>query len=161
MAVGSYPKRILVKVFDDNEVVKCSRFKFENNFRLKYIRGFFLIRGTIAGTEKIRFKVYSDSAYSKLLYTGDWSEFSTIPNINRTKNSWHGWLTSEFSEEWINNQFYYYVGCEISGYTRNATTFFTALRYDHPFPTHISVSSSSATSHPKKIEIFGREKREA
>ncbi len=160
MAVGTYPKRALVKVFDDDEIVRCGRFKFVNNFELNYIRGLFLIMGAIPTTQRFRFLVYSNSAYTKLLYTGEWSDFADITIADRTKTSWRGFVRGDFNNEWISNQFSYYIACEIDGYTRNANTFYIGLLFDSPIPIHTVVTADSYTDHPLAIEVFGPQKRE-
>ena len=160
MAIGTQSKYRLVKLFDTDETIKCGRFKFTNNFELSSIRGYFLLVGLVGATEKFRFKVFSNSTYSKLLYTSEWSLFSDIEGINRTKNSWHGFIRADFNREWINNQFNYYIGCEISNYTRNAFTLYRGIALDTPKPTHKIITSELYIDRPLKIEIFGSYKRE-
>ena len=127
MSVEQFPRDQFHKVFNTGEIIKCGSFLPNNDCELKYLMNYFYIGGAIAGTEKFRTIIYSDSNYTSALYTSAWSLFSDIPGRG---NNWQGWVRSDFSRQHLKAAREYFLGIEISGYTRNAFTFFISAKFD-------------------------------
>lgn len=148
MSLKDFAKVQYVKTIDTSEVIKIGSFKDISNGELAHIRLLFYIKGLLSGTEKFRTKVYSDAGFTQLLYTSSWSDFSTA-----SVGNWLGWIRSDFARENINKNLTYYVSCELTGYTRNADTFYIGVARDWPWPIYDN-SENLFYNHPYAMQLF-------
>lgn len=164
MALAQWPNTGYLKFFDTDERIRLGsytpnvneQFKRNANDELGGIYVYPLIKMTLAGTEKIKCHIYGDSSYSSAIYSSSWSVLST--NISNITSSWHGWVLCEFASGNLNKNITYYIGCEISGYTRVSYTSYIGLKYDYPNPV-IPNSSTDFTTYPVAFKVFSYKAR--
>lgn len=144
-----------IKTIDTGEQPRMGTFKVTQNSELKYMRVKPYIQGTLVGTEKIRLKIYSDTTFTSLLYTSSWSNLYEVVDENGdvATGDWLGIIRIDFNRENLNKNITYYVVAELTGYTRNADTFYIGLSYDFPFPIYDN-GQSLYYNHPIAFEIF-------
>lgn len=140
MAFQNFPNKRIIKEFDADEIIKMGTFNLLNDLELEAIKVFFLFKGTLTGSERIRAIVYSSSGYesTSAIATSDWLDLSSVSAIAALASSqcWHGWLRLYFDKQNLNADFTYYVGCEIDNFTPNGDTKYCGLLYDYPYPTY-------------------------
>lgn len=153
MAFKDFASTQYCKTIDTGELVRLGSFQETTNGFLAHIRAMLVIRGVtnLAGTEKIRLKIFSDVGFSSLLYTSEWSNLSDITGLGSA--DWIGWIRCDFNKHPINKNLVYYVAAELTGYTRNADIFWCGLNYDFPFPVYDN-SENLFYDHPLAMQIF-------
>lgn len=128
MSVQAFPEYSFWKIADTSEVVLAGGFTFADNQQLHQVIPHVYLHGTLTGTEKIRSKLYLDSALTKVLDTSDWFTLSEITNIAQY---WRGRIGLTFSNKpYIETTKTYYISFETTGYTRNADTFYIGYLLD-------------------------------
>ena len=150
MSTLQFPNVGFMKIFETDEIIKIGSYTPNVNEQMKYIRILLYINGTLAGTEKIRIKIYGDNGYTSALYTSDYSSLSGITNIS---TRWRGWVRTDFARCHLSLNNTYYLGCEINSYTRNAMTLFIGALYDYPNPIYGN-SSTAFNIQPISIQPF-------
>lgn len=155
MAFKDFANVQYIKTIDTGEAPRMGTFQVAVNGELQYMRVKPYIKGTLSGTEKIRLKIYSDSAFSSLLYTSSWSNIYDVldEDGSAVTGDWIGWIRVDFNRENINKNMAYYVVAELTGYTRNADDFYIGLAHDFPFPIYDN-GESLFYNHPLAFEIF-------
>jgi hypothetical protein len=145
MSIKDFAKNLYMKTFDTNETNLMGSFKALKNGELKYVRALLYVHGALAGTEKVRIKIYSDSLYENLLYVSDWSPLQDT--------EWLGWLRFDFHRENINKNIEYWIAAEITGYTRNADLMYVAQSFDFPWPVYEN-GEDYFYNHPLAFQLF-------
>lgn len=151
MSTKNFSKVNFIKSIDTGEEVRCGGFKLKNHGELDHIRPLIYIQGLLSGTERLRAKLYEDSNHTKLLATSQW----TIPLVNATLGNWRGLIRIDFNKENINKNITYYIGLELTGYTRNGESFYIGVARDWPYPIYkITPTPQWFYQHPLAVEIF-------
>jgi hypothetical protein len=150
MAFNEFADTLYCKTFDTDEIVRMGSFQVAESLELQYIRLLIYINGTIAGTERIRLRVYSDSGFSNVLYTSDYSSMSSITGLS---TRFLGWVRFSFDREHINKNITYYLTAEIDNYTF-AEPFYIGAMYDFPHPIYDN-SENLFYDHPIAFQLFG------
>ncbi len=112
------------------------------------------IRGVIAGTERLRLKIYgSDSAVatSTPIATSDWYSLADIGDYNL---NWVGDIPMDFAGEALNGLggTNYYVSIESDGYTRNLDAFYIGVNLDWFLAVNAQLSGTASGF---KMRILG------
>ncbi len=141
------PATAWVKTIDTGETVQCGSITLPTSTELTYLRVLLFIYGTIGGTEQMRVKIYSDSAYSKVLYTGSWVSLSDISNLSQY---WWGWIALPVNRGHLKASATYYVGVESQNYTRSGDTYYLSLSLDGPVK-----EISSNPYFAVKMQVYG------
>lgn len=139
MGFLQFPNKLRVKPIGTDEVMPCAGFQFPSHGELGYVRAQLYIRGTLAGTEKLRMKVFSDAAYAKLMYVGEWADLSKVEGREPGKD-WIGWITFAFGREHLNKNTTYYMAVEAAGYERLGDSFYLGLVLDWPISVNLSAA---------------------
>lgn len=139
MAIAQIPNIGYFKQFETNEIIQMGSMIPGVNEELLYMRVYLYINGALAGTERIRMKIYGENTYSSALYTSAYSSLSSITNIS---TRWLGWIRLDFSKNNLNKNHTYFLGCEINNYTLNGVTFYVVLKMDYINPVFGNSSSS-------------------
>ena len=150
MAFKNFSEYLYIKTFDDDENARFGSFKTQDNLELEHIRTVAYIRGTLAGTEKMRLKIYSDIAFQNLMFCSDWLNFSDI----EIQKDYLFYLRFDFGRQNINKKNKYYVTGEISNYARNGNDFYVGIAHDFPHPVYEN-SENLFYNHPLTMQIFG------
>lgn len=154
MSGGDFAATQFIKSFDTNEQIKKGGFKINQDGEWGYMGHVIYIHGGLAGTEKIRTKLYSDDTHSNLLYTSDWTDISETQKLSGS-DGWFGYIRNKFNDENLNGALWYYAGVELTDYTRNAETFYIGLTRDFPFPIYkITPTPAYFYEHPLATQIF-------
>lgn len=153
MATERFPAVQYFKVFEDDEEFLCGGISGQLNQQLAQIVFVLYKHGAHTGTERMRSKIYHDSALTKLYATSDWfdlADIDTNPGDGEVLDTyWRGRVAMTFaSKPWLDSQSTYFVSMEIDNYTRNADTFYMAIMYDWPFPVNDNQNAIS-------MEIYG------
>lgn len=127
MAFQNFAAKQQVKVIETGELVQAGGITTGKSQDLQNIVLGVYKQGPHAGTEKLRLKLFSDKAMTKLYATSAWSAVASIPGIG---TNWIGWLRFDFSGDHLNGLLTYWVGVEAAGYTRNGDTFYLSLLRD-------------------------------
>lgn len=127
MAFKNFAALQQVKVIETGELVQAGGITLGKSQDLANIVVAVYKQGAHAGTEKLRVKLFTDQAMTKLYATSAWSAVAAIPGIG---TNWIGWLRFDFAGEHLNGQLQYWVGVETTGYTRNGNTFYLSLLRD-------------------------------
>lgn len=151
MAFQDFSETLYIKTMDTGEEIRVGSFATANNMELKYIRLTLYIDGATPTNEQIRMKIYSDSGFSSLLYTSDWSTLSDITGVS---SRWLGWVRVDFNRENINKNKTYYATIESQNYTRILGTYDIGFAYDFPYPLYDN-SENLFYNHPIQTQIFG------
>lgn len=151
MSIKNFSNVQFVKSVDTGEEVRCGRFQLQSSGELGAVRNLVYVQGTLAGTERMRTKFYSDANHTKLLYTSDWSPYLT----SALTGDWIGFLKTEYNKENINASLSYYIGVEFDGYTRNGETFYIGVCRDFPYPIYkITPTPLWFYQHPLATQVF-------
>ncbi len=127
------PSRAMVRVVESNETLSVGTLDLARDLELKAIRVLLYVHGTaLAGTERVRAKLYADSSRTLLLHTGEWSELSDAVGL---AGNWWGWFTLYFSRPNLAQSNVYYLSLEVDGYTRNANTYYLGFSLNWPIPS--------------------------
>lgn len=155
MAFKDFADVQYIKTVDTGESPRLGSLTAASNGELAHIRVKLYINGTLNGSEQIRLKVYSDSAFQSLLYTSKWSNINQVidENGNAVTGDWIGWIRIDFNRENVNNKFPYYIEAEFANYTRNFDTFYLGLAHDFPFPIYDN-GEPLFYNHPLAMELF-------
>lgn len=160
MAFKDFSEEQYIKTINTGETPRLGTFKVLTSGELVYMRVKLYINGLFGGSEQVRLKINSDTAYSSALYTSDWSEISEVVDENDAAitGNWLGWIRIDFNNENINKNLTYYVSAEFANYTRNAGTFYLGLAYDFPYSIYDN-SENLFYNHPLAMELFLRVER--
>jgi hypothetical protein len=123
MSYLQFPQANLLKVVAASGE-NLGSFQLGEPTELKYILLNTYIKGTITGSEKMRLKLYASSLKNTAVTTSDWVYWSTIDGIGT--GNWLGWIRFDFDLQPLNDDYYYYMDIETSGYTRNGNTHYLA-----------------------------------
>jgi hypothetical protein len=151
MSIGDIPVVQWHRVLDDNETLRVGSFYTSEHEELKYIRHYLYINGAIAGTEKIKTHIYADENYLSKIYSSDWSDLSDIEALG---DYWQGFVRVDFAREHLFTAREYWVGLEISGYTRDAFTFFISIKNDYDNAIYPISGKDQIAEYPWSMEIF-------
>ena len=99
------------------DVVRAGSIQTSHHTELSSIQVLLYIHGALSGSEQMRARIYTDVAYTQLLYTGSWMSLSSISNIS---TSWWGWFRLDLNREQINDADVYYVALETQNYVPGA-----------------------------------------
>ena len=150
MAFKNFSEYLYIKTFDNDERARFGSFQTQDNMELGHIRTVAYINGTLAGTEKMRLKVYSDLGFNNLMFISDWSNFSDLEKIK----DYLFYLRFDFDRQNINKNNKYHVACEIANYNRNGDIFYIGIAHDFPHPVYDN-SENLFYNHPLVMQIFG------
>jgi hypothetical protein len=139
------PSQAYVRCFNTDEVVRAGSINLLEHSELAAIRILLYKYNLTATSERLRAKIYSDSDYSKLLYTGEWSNVADIPDAG---SEWWGWLRLNFNREFLNRETTYYVAVEVDGYTFSDGSYLSAS-YDWP------LQQNSGSVKALAMQIYG------
>lgn len=132
-----FPAITYWKTFATDEEFRAGGVTLQDSTHLKHFYLMMYLHGACADTERLRLKIYTDAALTKLYATSDWSNLADIENL---ANYWRGRLLFTFQTKiWLSSQFQYFISAEIDGYTRNGDTHFVAAMLDWPFPVNTNV----------------------
>lgn len=151
MSFYDFAKQLYCKTLDDGEIARMGSFSLLVSNELKYMRVLLFINGDIAGTERLRLKIFSDPLHTSLMYTSEWSSLSDISNIG---TYWLGWLRITFNRESLNKNLTYYLSAEVDGYTRVGGSFYIGLMFDFPWPIYDN-NEDIFYDHPLAMQLFG------
>ncbi len=127
----SFPNTLKVKVIETSEVVQLGGVQAAQHLDLKYLQLVIYVHGTMAGTEKLRARVFPDQAMAcAALATSSYSQIASITNLG---THWIGRLRFDFNGEPLNKNTRYWIGLDASGYTRNADTLYIGAVLDYNF----------------------------
>ncbi len=140
------PTPAYVRTIDTGETVKCGSITPTASVELTSVRVMLFIRGALGGTEQLRVKLYTDSAYSQVQYTGAWVSLSAITNVS---TYWWGWIALPLTRVHM-RPVIAYAAVETQNYTRNGDTFYLALSLDGP-AREIATNASKAV----KLQLYG------
>ena len=154
MAFKDFAETQYIKTIDTSESISFGSFSVVNSMELAHIRSALMITGVsnLSGNEQVRLKIYTDPAFTSLLYTSDYANLSDITDIGTT--NWFGWIRIDFNRENINANLTYYVQLETLNYTRNAETFWIGFSHDFPFPVYDN-AQTLYYKHPLAMQLFG------
>jgi len=128
MAFSPFPDNGYFYVLDLTKEYVGS-FNLAQSMELKHIQTTLFIRGATAGTEELRLNVYGTQQIdSTPICSSSW--FNIASGVGSYTNNWIGNVFFDFSGTPINQNLDYYLAVETSGYTRNANTFYLAVRLD-------------------------------
>lgn len=154
MAFAQFPRDRFVKIFDTDELVRMGSFS-DVEGELAHIRSEAYIKGTLAGTERIRVKIFGDNRYTALFATSEWFYLNTVQDEDGViqVGDYLGDVRFDFSRQNLNPNITYFVGAEIDGYTENFDSFFISLSRDYINSVY-ATSGNAYTNHPLKMQIF-------
>lgn len=156
MAFKDFANNQFIRSFDTDEIVRMGSFSTVSSLELSSVRVLAFVKGTLAGNERIRLKIFTDPAFSKLLHTSQWSNLSGITgegDVSLT-GDFLGMVRVDFNRQNINKTIVYYVACEISDYTPIGDTFFVGLSHDFPSPRYAGAVQKYYQTN-LAFEIFG------
>lgn len=151
MAILEHYNEGYVKVVETGELVVAGGFQTSRHEELRHIVMRLYKRGTSAGSERLRLKIYSDSSCVNLYAWSDWVTLASIPQID-SGAAWEGDVRFDFSSPNINKFRTYWVAIEVDGYTRDRSVFFLAFKYDWP---DSSYEQASAPLYGLKMALYG------
>ena len=141
---ASYPATRVFKVFETDEVVSGGGATFAADQQLADIVLDLYVLGTLAGTERLRALIYTDSALAKLYATSAWSALADA-SVDTSSGAWLGQLRFAFSPAvHLDAGALYYIAFEIDSYTRSGETLYIAAAYDWPLSINTNTGAASA-----------------
>jgi hypothetical protein len=155
MAFKDFSEKMYFKVFDTSETINIGSFDTTQNGELGHLRALVYVKGTLVGSEQIRFTVYPAESSTSAMYTSDWMDISGIvdENGNSVTGNWVGLLKIDFNREHIDSDIEYFLKAELNNYTRDNNTYYIALGFDFPLYVYDN-SENYFYDHPLKHEIF-------
>lgn len=145
MSFLNFPKRLAVKVLDNNESYSLGGYRMANNEELYALRLKTFSRGTINTGAKIKVEIYADPNYI--------AKVATTEEITLTSGNFLGFhrLILSTSLNMKANQYYYFKVVS-SGYTRTNDTSYIGIVLD--FPYGVYNTSSSIPFIPSSMELY-------
>lgn len=139
MEFESFPAEGRFKTAATGELVEAGGATFPAHQELA---GFYVtvyMQGARGAAEQIRAKIFSDSAYTKLLATGEWAN---LVEANEGATNWLGKILLSFDPPHnIEAGTEYFLAIETDGYTRDGDTSYIAFSYDWPLPINDNVDA--------------------
>ncbi len=117
-----------IKVIETGELVACGGVSIAAHMEVAYMRAVLYKHGALAGTEKLRAKLFTDAALTKVHAASAWL---TVSDISGLGTYWIGWGRLDFDREHWNKNQTLYAGVETTGYTRNGDTSYLGLVLDY------------------------------
>lgn len=151
MAFLNFPETLYVKTIDTSEIIRLGSLSPNEILELAHIRVFLYIAGTMNGTEQIRLNICSDSDCTKTIFSSSWSALTGLP----VGGNFLGWVRTDFAREGLNPNITYHIGLELTGYTRNADTFYISGVFDFPAPVYIATGGNVLLDHNIGMQVFG------
>lgn len=146
MAFKDFPNVLYVKVFNDGEKLQMGSMQLtQSSIELKHIRVLLYVKGDLVGTEQLQLKLYSDSLYSKELYSSD--------VITLSDSNWLGYLRFDFDNVNLNKNLIYYLACVPSNYIKTETSYLS-LAHDYPLTKYANNPTSFRNTN-LLFEVFG------
>jgi hypothetical protein len=134
-----YPSQLLVKVMDTGELVDCGGRTLEDATELKWVQLHLMRVGTPAGSERVRMKVFTDSALSKLYATSDWV---SLAEATGSTGNWKGAVRFDFGRQHLDAGTPWHFAVEATSYARSGDTFYLGFPLDWPYPIHSQPAAS-------------------
>lgn len=140
MAFLPYPDRVWARVAETGKILKCGSFRLASAMELAQIQLTIVKVGAQGGSEQMRVKVFPTAEYATAYATSPWITLASLPNL--TTSAWTGWVPFAFARQPLAaTPSAYHVGLELTGYTRNGTTYFLGAKCDWPDPIGPSTGS--------------------
>jgi hypothetical protein len=137
------PSTAYVKCMETDEVAKAGSIDLTEHTELHAIRVLLYKYGLIVTTERMRAKIYTDSDYTKLLYTSDWADVADVG-----AGEFWGWMRLDFDRKFLHKLQTYYVAIEVGNYTYSDSSFL-ALSLDWP------VQQNTGSVQALAMQIYG------
>ena len=155
MAFKDFSETLEVNVLDSNGTIVLGGYTLQKETELQYVYCQIFQLGTLAGSERIRVGVASDSAGSRVAFYSNWVNLSDIPDIS-ADDGWIGWVRFDFGRQGLATNFQHTLVMEADNYTRVGDTFYISAVRD--FPNAIYSTSANQFHESAFIaNIFGFE----
>jgi len=128
MAFKNFSNVLKIRVLETGELVPCGTAQPAKAIELQYLQLVLFVHGSLAGTEKVRVKLFNDTALTKLFATSNWASVAAIPGVGV---DWIGWLRFDFARQFLSPFDVYSVAVETTGYTRNVDTSYLGVALDY------------------------------
>lgn len=113
-------------------------FQVASAMDLTHIVTHIYIKGALAGSERMRLKIFGNNRYDTPTAVSDWARLSDIEGLNG--GDWLGYIRLDFSGQPLNPNYYYFMRMETQNYTRNGDTHYIAINMDYAVPLNNRVS---------------------
>lgn len=130
MPFSRFPNRNMWLVKETSDLLQLGWFRVGEATELKYAQLTLLKIGAHGSTERVRLKLYPDSAYTTAIYTSDWVNIADLSGISAS--NWIGWVRFDFTRKHLATTQTYWMALESENYTRNADTHYMAIKTDWP-----------------------------
>jgi len=114
---------------------------------IAYLRILLFKHGALGGSERVRAKLYTDNARTRLYATSAWSSVASIAGLS---TYWWGWFRLDFARENISKEFVYYVTIEADNYTPS-TNVYLSVSLDWP----LSQNTQAAARNGVAMQLYG------
>lgn len=151
MGIEQFPTDSYLKVCETGELVVAGGFQTARHEELRHIVMRLYKRGTRAGSERVRLKIYADDACVQLMAWSSWVALDDIPRIDEDQ-IYIGDVRFDFESFNVNKNRTYWLAIETDGYTRVQSSFFLGFLYDWPDPVY---QQADAPSYALRVAIYG------
>lgn len=139
MSYKQFPALNKIKVLDSAIQEKIGAFIVPTKTDLKHIILHIYIKGTLAGNENVRMKLFSSDRFETPTAISSWIKLSDIPDLNG--GNWIGYIRFDFAGVPIGASLSTHMQLELTGYTRNADTHYIAVNLE--YGTNLNTLSSA------------------
>lgn len=121
---GNFPEILTLKTLDTSEDYQFCSFTTDKKEQTKHGYLWVYIHGSESGSERMRVKLFSDSAETTLVDTSDWVDLAD----RSAKGTYDiNYIRFDFNQIYLKASTTYYARVETDNYTRNGDTFYIAL----------------------------------
>jgi len=155
MAFTQFPQQQYFRVFNTGENAKLGYFNLQDGVELKHVMLTIFIRGaaSLAGTERVRMKIYGNDTLESAIITSDWANLNSSTLDPVPVDNWLGNIYLDFQGNPLNPNINYFMTAEIDGYTRNANSFYIGVNLDWYSPVNTQLTAGQAGA---RIRILGK-----
>lgn len=134
MSILNMPRDQVFHIIQGTDVLELGSLTLTAATELRHLVLTLVKIGTRVGSERVRAKVFSDSAYSTLVATSDWATLADIETaLSATSSqSWTARVRFDFGRTRLAASTAYYVGLSAENYTPVGDVFFVGVKADWP-----------------------------